>query len=480
MTRVGIYTRLSRDRQGTKTATKRQQRDCRNHADEHGWSAVAVYPDDDRSAYKLDAQRPEYERLLADLQSDSLDVLLVWRYDRLSRDPTSFARLEAACIAHDVRAVSVMEHVDWRNPRRAWNEIRGRINAAEEESITKGERLVRAHQELAEEGKPSGGGRRPIGFEGDKVTIRESEASVIRDARDIVFTGGGLGDVVRLFEKHGIRTVTGRPWHKTTIRRLLISRRICGQREHRGKVHPAAWPAIISPEDGEQLRAILTDSDRSRFGGVAARSYLLSGFVACGRPECLERGVMMKAHPSTTRRGTKVYRYRRYTCMKSALGCDRNGISAARLDELIEEMVLQHMEDPKILRALHASQDSGELARLRGAIVEAEKRQKQIAEDHHIHRVLDREEFLRLKRMVDDELRKLRKARDRMRSQLTLASLPEDTSKVRADWKDRGLDGKRALIGALLERIVIAPIAHGSRFDPSRIDPGWRHRPASS
>jgi site-specific DNA recombinase len=42
-------------------------------------------------------------------------------------------------------------------------------------------------------------------------------------------------------------------WKMQTLRRMLMSPRISGQREHRGEiVGPAEWPAIITEADGER------------------------------------------------------------------------------------------------------------------------------------------------------------------------------------------------------------------------------------
>ena len=74
MTRTAaIYARISRDRNGDQLGVKRQRDDCRKLIEVRDWLLVGEYIDDDRSAYS-GKRRPEYERLLADLEAGTVDL----------------------------------------------------------------------------------------------------------------------------------------------------------------------------------------------------------------------------------------------------------------------------------------------------------------------------------------------------------------------------------------------------------------------
>jgi site-specific DNA recombinase len=64
-------------------------------------------------------------------------------------------------------------------------------------------------EDMARNGQGKGGGSRPFGYDKDRVTIRESEAELIREAATRVLAGEGLRSVVKDFERRGIRTVSG-------------------------------------------------------------------------------------------------------------------------------------------------------------------------------------------------------------------------------------------------------------------------------
>jgi len=79
-----------------------------------------------------------------------------------------------------------------------------------------------------------------------------------------------------------IPTVTGKKWSGAVLRQILVSGRISGRREYHGEImtEQASWPAIISAEDSDQLRAQL--ATRAGTPRARARSYMLSGIFTCG------------------------------------------------------------------------------------------------------------------------------------------------------------------------------------------------------
>src|SRR5690606_15454035 len=110
-------------------------------------------------------------------------------------------------------------------------------------------------------------------------------------------TGESLASIVRDLDARGIRTTAGNPFRVTSLRDLLASARISGRREHiprdsyKGKARPligeivadAVWPAIIAPEHSDQLRALLSRSERLKSSPANGRKYMLSGILRCER-----------------------------------------------------------------------------------------------------------------------------------------------------------------------------------------------------
>jgi hypothetical protein len=128
------------------------------------------------------------------------------------------------------------------------------------------------------------------------VTVREDEAEALRWAVAEIVSGSSLRSVCR---RMPMPTSTGRPWGPTPLRRLLISPRIAGLREHRGEIAgPAVWPAIVDRDQWELCRLTLTDPARKQ--KRPPTKYLLTGiaFDHLGR----------RMHAQPTDNGRRCYR----------------------------------------------------------------------------------------------------------------------------------------------------------------------------
>lgn len=105
---AAIYAQISEDTEGLANGVKRQIADCRALAEDLGWNVYDIYTDNDISAYS-GKRRPEYERLLSDMENGVVNCVLVYNLDRLTRQPREFERFhEAASKAGitDVRFVT--------------------------------------------------------------------------------------------------------------------------------------------------------------------------------------------------------------------------------------------------------------------------------------------------------------------------------------------------------------------------------------
>lgn len=84
MGRVGLYCRISDDREGAGLGVARQEADCHERAAQLGWTVAGLYVDNDLSAFS-GKNRPEYRRLLEDLRSGVINAVIAWHTDRLHR-----------------------------------------------------------------------------------------------------------------------------------------------------------------------------------------------------------------------------------------------------------------------------------------------------------------------------------------------------------------------------------------------------------
>jgi len=323
MSVVDLYARISDDRTGLAAGVQRQEKEARALAARRGWVVGQVHVDNDIKASRFGKKtRPAYLAMIERIEAGQVDGIVAFHTDRLYRRPRELEDL-IDLVEHRGLVVATCEGDFDLGSSDGRMVARMLVTMAAKESDDKSRRLRSKHRELAEAGKVGGGGRRPFGYQQDRVTIREDEAAIIRQGVDAIISGESLRGLTMRWRAAGIQTVTGVPWQSTTVKRLLCSARIAGRRSHKGNETRAVWPEIITPDQSMRVRLILNDPNRDRTNGVEPRTYLLTGLVYCAACD-----VPMTTMP-VWRKGTK---YRRYQCRVDRGGCDRVGISADRLE----------------------------------------------------------------------------------------------------------------------------------------------------
>lgn len=446
---AAIYCRISRDPQGTNLGVIRQRADCAALADRRGWKVAGIYVDNDFSAYSLRQIRPEYQRMLRDLKEGVVGAVLAWHPDRLHRSPRELEDFIDLVEATGARvATCTAGDYDLATPDgRLMARIVGSV--ARKESEDKSRRLRRKHEELALNGKVSGGGKRPFGFEQDRMTVIPDEAARIREAARRIAAGDTLYGIRKDWTAQGVKTVTGAPWSTTALKTLLTRARIAGLREHRGAVTTRAmWPAIVDEATWRQVKAILTDSSRRQ---APARAYLLTGIIQCD--------VCGKALVAAPRQSGRAY-----GCVKRPKGgCGSVYGLAEPIEELVTEAVLVALDGAMLPTTDGEMED--ELAK---ALAADEARLAELAEvwaDGDI----TRQEWLRARERIEDRLGKHRR---HIRRRPNVFSGIEN---VRDVWETLSLDRRRAILMTVLERVVLRPAAGPrNRFNVDRVGFVWR------
>jgi site-specific DNA recombinase len=494
---AAIYCRISDDREGQALGVKRQEEDCRRLAERRGWRVAEVYVDNDISASPFSRKRrPAYERLLKDIRAGVVDGLVAWHADRLYRRTSDLEGLISLIDASRIPVATVQSgDLDLAT---ASGRMTARLVGAvgQHESEQKAERIRRKHEQLAAMGKVHGGGTRPFGFK-DFYTLDAREARLVREAAERVLAGDSLRSVCRDWNERGVRTSTGRTWYTSALHRLLASARISGRRENHGKITSAKaeWPAIISAEQSDRLRAFLLDPSRA-FPRLS-RAYLLNGIARCGpcgrrlvsRPKLAERcGSCGSKNLSPTRKvrageprrprtclgcRAEVAGPRAYVCASGTNfdGCGRIGIRADSFEAFVEGAVLAALETPRLAMFLRRRDQRQGRDEAREGLVSAEQRQEHLAREWangHVSR--------RVWQAANTELEKqIERLRREVGAPSALDPYIANGKSLRKVWPSLTFDRRRAIIGAVVEGITVAPAVRGrNRFDPARVKIAWK------
>lgn len=296
------YLRLTVDRHGKKIGYDVQKDAILAGAAATGETIGEWYQDKDLTAADLTVHRPDYERMLSDVQAGQWGGIGVWRLDRLVRLTREFERVNAILEDSGGYLLSIDPMMTTRDPMGKFM-LRIVVMLAEMEIVSMRARAVGHHRRKAQEGRYSGGGHRPFGFMGavhDEtsrvinsgqvgIAHNPTEAALIREAVRRLLNGESYSDIV---QDWGTRVppvlgTRGKPFRTTTLQSVLHSARIAGLREYQeedsetGEVRtvtsPSEWRGIVTPEDWRKVRALSATRTPGR-----PHEYLLSGVATCG------------------------------------------------------------------------------------------------------------------------------------------------------------------------------------------------------
>lgn len=320
--RAAIYARISKADSDI-DKVENQVSELRKIAKSAGYTVVAVFEDDDISAYKGKSARPGWAALIRGIEKKQFDVILATEMSRFTRGSTTESDyftatcVKAGAVIH-TRSGGV---IDPRSPGAlAMVQIMDVISGLEV-ALKIDRQKARNRADLAL-GKPTKG-LRPFGWEKDRMTIRESEAKHIRKAyKDILDKGETVWAVAQKWNKQGIVTETMlRPrksridgevkqpsgvWTTSTVRGLLIRPRNAGILMSEGAELPVSLiEPIVSRQDWDALCATIKGAPTPK---GAKPQYLLGGILEC---ICGQR---MHASKSNSGRPGKKHSYQIYRC----------------------------------------------------------------------------------------------------------------------------------------------------------------------
>lgn len=308
-----------------------------------GWVLLRdPYDDGGISGGTLD--RPALQQLMRDVEDGLVDVIVVYKIDRLSRSLADFAKLVEVFDQHGVTFVSVTQQFNTTTSM-------GRLTLNILLSFAQFEREVTAERirDKFQASKAKGmwmGGNVPLGYDAKdrKLVINDKEAADVRFVFER-FTQVGSGTVLaQELEQSGITTKKGKPIDKKYIYRMLNNRHYLGEIVHKDKTYPGLHEPIISKELWDKVHSILSESPRKRAARTRAETPALLKGLLFG-PD----GAAFS--PTHTRKGDKLYRYYvSQTVLKHGAGaCPIGRVPAGEIEAAVIEQLRAVFRQPEIV-----------------------------------------------------------------------------------------------------------------------------------
>jgi site-specific DNA recombinase len=266
-----------------------------------GWVATRDrYDDGGFSGGNL--ERPGLKQLLADIDDGLVDVVVVYKIDRLSRSLMDFSKLVEVFDRNGVTFVSVTQSFNTTTSmgRLTLNIL---LSFAQFEREVIGERI----RDKVAASRKRGiwmGGYVPLGYDVQdrKLLVNEAEAVSVRRIFERFVELGSATVLARELRRDGFRNKQGTLIDKGYLYRLLNNRVYRGDAVHKGKAYPGEHDAIIDDDLWDGAHAILQESPRKRANNSRSRTpALLKGLIFS------DTGAAMT--PTSTKKDAKLYRY---------------------------------------------------------------------------------------------------------------------------------------------------------------------------
>lgn len=233
---VGIYPRKSVYRDNSDSVSVQVQL-CRDYAGiifKDKEIAFKIYDKDEGFSGK-NMNRPGFQELMGDVRKDILDVVMVYKLDRISRNVQEFSAMYEIFQQHNVSFVSVKESFDTTTPMgRTVMYILAAFAQLERENTS--ERVTDNMRALGAAGKWTGG-KLPSGMTsvrrqvGDKehsyLTVDKDKIRLVKMLYDLILQGYPITKIERHCRDHGIRSQTGKYLSTSQIYNILTNPVYC-------------------------------------------------------------------------------------------------------------------------------------------------------------------------------------------------------------------------------------------------------------
>lgn len=365
-----IYARYSSDSQ-REESIEGQIRECTEYAERNGITVLRSYID--RALSARTADRPEFQRMIADSSRKLFDVVLIWKLDRFSRDRYDSAHYKRILKKNGVKVVSAKENIsDGPEGIILESMLEG---YAEYYSAELSEKIQRGQKDNALKCK-NNGGNTPLGYvvgSDGILAIDPLTAPLVTEIFTRYDSGESISEITKSFNDRGLKTKKGKDFRIAGISLVLKNRKYIGEYKYSDTVIPNGIPAIIDEALFDRVRHRMEVNKKAPARKKAEDEYLLTTKLFCGT--C---GRLMAGESGT---GTKGVKYHYYKCSgaKRHLGCNRKAIKKNWIERvavlLTVQKVLQDAEIDRIADAIIELQEKEDttLPAMRQQLSECEK-----------------------------------------------------------------------------------------------------------
>ncbi len=335
-----IYARYSSDSQSEQSIDG-QLRVCEEYAKNNDLLIVATYID--RAMTGTNDNRPDFQRMIKDSSSKSWDYVLVYKFDRFSRNTYEAGLHKRTLKNNGVKVISATEYIP-DSPEAIILEsmLEG---YAEYFSAELAQKVKRGMRETRRKGNFQGG-TLLYGYKlnGRKIVIDEEKAEIVNYIYEQYSKGVYVRNIIKALTSQGV-IYRGKPFATNTIYNILKNKKYSGVYYYENERIDNMYPQIVPTDLFEKVRAII---DKNKSGKRSIRvDYLLRHKLKCGY--C---GEPISADSGTARNG-EVVRY--YKCLgrkKHKNDCQKSMVKKEELESFVIQSILEELSKPDTMRKI--------------------------------------------------------------------------------------------------------------------------------
>ena len=249
---AGLYIRVSTQEQAKEGySVGAQTKILTDYAKSHKWNIYNTYVDAGFSG--KDLNRPAVQQLISDIKQKRINVVIVWKFDRMSRSQKDMITIiEDILEPNDCAFVSLCENFDTSSQLgKAMTGFLAIFAQLEREQIK--ERMTMGREARAKEGYYTGCiDRPPLGYTLEKgiLQINPYEAMAVKRIFELCLENKAPYTIAKTLTKEGY-TPRHKSWIYQTVQKCLTSRLYIGEVSYAGEWYKGLHEPIIDPETFE-------------------------------------------------------------------------------------------------------------------------------------------------------------------------------------------------------------------------------------
>ncbi len=303
---------------------------------------------DDGGFTGANTRRPALIELLRDIDEGKIDMVAVYKIDRLSRSLMDFVELFKHFTEHNVGFLSVTQQIDTSTPAgRMTLNILMTFAQFEREMIS--DRIRDKVHTCLKKGIWMGGSV-PLGYrvENRKLTVVPDEAGLVREIFQMYIQLGSTGVVASELRSSGEVTRNGNPWTGMRVGSVIRNPIYKGYLLLKGVEYRGEHRAIIPEETWKQANDLYASkhANNGRRGHGVASNAPLAGILRCGH--CGHS--MTPTH--STKRGVKYYYYVCTSTSKGTRRCPNHRVAARQIESAVFAQLLELLRAQSLVQRI--------------------------------------------------------------------------------------------------------------------------------